>query len=53
MKKIYVWAETNRSGSCVGTYIEVPDDATTEQIEDEAMEAAAELYNFGWEEVKT
>ena len=50
MKRIRVWAETDINGSTVSATIEVPDDATPEQIEEEAEEAAAELYNWGWEE---
>ena len=52
MKKIRVWAETDIVNSTVTTEIEVPDNATPEQIEREAEEAAAELYNWGWEEVE-
>ena len=51
MKKIRVWAETDRVGSFVDTIIEVEDNATTEQIEDDAQEAAYELSSWGWEEV--
>ena len=50
MKKIRVWASLTSFGTEQVTFIDVPDDATPEQIEEEAEEAAAELYNWGWEE---
>lgn len=49
MKKIRVWVELNCVNPTNETVIEVPDNATPEQIEREAEEAAAELYNWGWE----
>lgn len=51
MKRIRVWASLTNYNTEQVTFIEVPDDATSEQIEDEATEAAAELYSWGWEEV--
>lgn len=51
MKRIRVWASLASVGWEQVTFIEVPDDATPEQIEDEATEAAAELYSWGWDEV--
>lgn len=55
MRKIKVWADLNHLAivdtmGYAETEIEVPDDATTEQIEEMAEEAAAELYTWGWEE---
>lgn len=50
MKKIRVWAETDMIGSEVSTIIEVEDDASPDEIEREAEEAAAELYCWGWDE---
>ena len=49
MKKIRVWASLTSYNMEQETFITVPDDATSEQIEDEAEQAAAELYNWGWE----
>ena len=52
MKKIMVWASLTSYNAEQVTFIEVPDDATPEQIEDEAEQAAAELYDWGWEIAK-
>ena len=51
MKRIRVWASLTNFRTEEITFIEVPDDATPEQIEDKATEAVAELYSWGWEEV--
>lgn len=49
MRKIRVWGEMNCVYAQDERVIEVPDDATSEQIEEEAEEAAADMFTWGWE----
>lgn len=51
MKKIRVSVETNRVGSMVTREIEVEDDVTDEEINEEAWEAACDMVYYSWEEV--
>lgn len=52
MKKIQVYAMTNRVGSKVTTIIEVMDNATDDEIEEMAREAMFELVEWGFHEVE-
>jgi len=49
MKRYRVYACLSGYAYDADTIIELDDDATPEEIEDEAEEAAAELYSWGYE----
>ena len=49
MKKIRVWIEFGCVNPTAEEIIEVPDDATEKQIEEEAKAAADDYLNWGWE----
>lgn len=49
MKKIRVWVELNCVNPINETVIEVPDDATSEQIEDAAINEVEDMICWGWE----
>lgn len=51
MKKIRVSVETNRVGSMMTREIEVEDNATDEEINEEAWKCACEMINYCWERV--
>lgn len=52
MKKIKVNIATNKVGSSCSRIIEVDDDATEQEIDEEAWETACDMIDFYWEEVK-
>lgn len=52
MKKIKISVSTNRVGSTVSRTIEVDDDTTEEQINEEVWEMACEMIFVDWEEVE-
>ena len=53
MKKIRVYATlTSVNAEADMILDDIPDDATTEQINDIAEEAAQELYSWNWEYVE-
>ena len=52
MKTYVVWARTSREGSLVEIEMHVPDDATQDEIDEEATRAVAKMIDFGWEERK-
>lgn len=51
MKQIKVHVATNKFGSDCERIIEVDDDATEDQINEEAWETACEMIDFYWKEV--
>lgn len=51
MKKIRVSVSTNRVGSTVTREFEIDDNATEEEINEEAWECACDMIDYGWEEV--
>lgn len=48
MKTIQVYVDTGMQGSRVTDTLEVEDDATEEQIEEDAKEVMFNLINWGW-----
>jgi hypothetical protein len=52
MKKIRVDIETNWAGVGEVEYFEVEDDATDDEIADEAREIFFNRCNYGWSEVE-
>ena len=52
MKKIRVSVSTNRVGSTVTREFEIDDNATEEEINEEAWECACDMIDYGWEEVQ-
>ena len=48
MKEIIVYVTTGYSDSERRRVIEVPDDATEEEIQEEALETVYELIDWGW-----
>lgn len=48
MKEIIVYVTTGYSGSERRRVIEVPDDATEEEIQEEALGTVYELIDWGW-----
>ena len=51
MRKIKVSVGTNRVGSTVTREFEVEDNATEEEINEEAWEAACDMIDYSWEEI--
>ncbi len=51
MRKIKLWIETGIVGGDFETIIEVDDDATEEEIEEEASLFLAEHISYGWDEI--
>lgn len=51
-RKIRVGIETNWAGVGAVEYFEVKDDATDEEIADEAREIFFNWCNYGWSEVE-
>lgn len=51
MKKIRVSVSTNRVGSTVTREFEIDDNATEEEINEEAWECACDMIDYVWEEV--
>lgn len=50
MKRIKVTVMTNKIGSECSRYIEVEDDATEEEINQDAWECACDMIDFNWDE---
>lgn len=50
--KIRVWAHTDIAGSMTEDVIEVEDDLTEEQIDEEARDYIFNFVEWGWDEVK-
>ena len=51
MKKIRVSVSTNRVGSTVTREFEIDDNATEEENNEETLECACDMIDYGWEEV--
>lgn len=51
MKKIKVSVSTNRVGSTTTREFEVEDNATEEEINEEAWENACDMIDYNWEEI--
>lgn len=51
MRKIKVSVGTNRVGSTSTREFEVNDNATEEEINEQAWETACDMIDFNWEEI--
>lgn len=51
MRTFKVWVETNLVRSRVSTTFEMPDDATDEEIEEQASEVRHSLIEWSYEEI--
>ncbi|PTQ84762.1 hypothetical protein C8U37_107130 [Trichococcus patagoniensis] len=52
MKKFRVWLHTGYAGQLIEDEIEISDDATPEDIEEQCKDVAFQTVDWGYEEVK-